>query len=269
MEYPALKNVYTCYPGGKHKALTFSFDDGCVEDRRLVALFNQYGVKGTFNLNAGLRMESHLPQEEWAETYKGHEVACHTYLHPTIERSPLDQVVRQVLEDRLALEQLVGYPVRGLAYPNGSWTPEIAAVLPALGIRYARVVGDTHDFGIPHDFMTWKSTCHHTHNLLADGERFADLYKTQYLYLMYVWGHGFEFTCEEDWQMMEKFLKMVTAKNDTWYATNIEVVDYLDAAKRLQYTAAADAVYNPSAQSVWIEVDGRHIEVPGGQLVKL
>ena len=43
MEYPALKNVYTCYPGGKHKALTFSFDDGCVEDRRLVALFNQYG----------------------------------------------------------------------------------------------------------------------------------------------------------------------------------------------------------------------------------
>ena len=202
MEYPALKNVYTCYPGGKHKALTFSFDDGCVEDRRLVALFNQYGVKGTFNLNAGLRMESHLPQEEWAETYKGHEVACHTYLHPTIERSPLDQVVRQVLEDRLALEQLVGYPVRGLAYPNGSWTPEIAAVLPALGIRYARVVGDTHDFGIPHDFMTWKSTCHHTHNLLADGERFANLYKTQYLYLMYVWGHGFEFTCEEDWQMM-------------------------------------------------------------------
>ena len=86
---------------------------------------------------------------------------------------------------------------------------------------------------------------------------------------MYVWGHGFEFTCEEDWQMMEKFLQMVTAKNDTWYATNIEVVDYLDAAKRLQYTAAADAVYNPSAQSVWIEVDGRHIEVPGGQLVKL
>ena len=145
MEYPALKNVYTCYPGGKPKALTFSFDDGCVEDRRLVALFNQYGVKGTFNLNAGLRMESRLPQEEWAETYKGHEVACHTYLHPTIERSPLDQVVRQVLEDRLALEQLVGYPVRGLAYPNGSWAPEIAAVLPALGIRYARVVGDTHD----------------------------------------------------------------------------------------------------------------------------
>ena len=27
----------------------------------------------------------------------------------------------------------MGYPVRGLAYPNGSWTPEIAALLPALG----------------------------------------------------------------------------------------------------------------------------------------
>ena len=24
----SLKNIYTCFPGGKHKALTFSFDDG-------------------------------------------------------------------------------------------------------------------------------------------------------------------------------------------------------------------------------------------------
>ena len=38
MQYPELKNIYTCFPGGKHKVLTMSFDDGCVEDRRLVAL---------------------------------------------------------------------------------------------------------------------------------------------------------------------------------------------------------------------------------------
>ena len=44
----------------------------------------------------------------------------------------------------------------------------------------------THDFAMPHDFMTWKATCHHTHNLLEDGKRFVELYKTQYLYMMYV-----------------------------------------------------------------------------------
>ena len=56
-----LKNIYTCFPGGKHKALTFSFDDGRKEDRRLVELFNQYGIKGTFNLNSGLQDAERIP----------------------------------------------------------------------------------------------------------------------------------------------------------------------------------------------------------------
>lgn len=133
---------------------------------------------------------------------------------PRSPGSPLDQVARQILEDRQGLESVMGYPVRGLAYPNGSWTPEIAAMLPSLGIRYARVVGDTHDFAIPNDFMTWKSTCHHTHQLLEDGKRFAALFKTQYLYMMYVWGHSFEFTCEADWEQMERFC-------DWWRAAKI------------------------------------------------
>lgn len=277
MNVPKLKNVYTCFPGGKHKALTFSFDDGRTEDRRLVALFNEYGVKATFNLNGGLvgpdappqYDRERVPMSEWKELYKGHEVACHTCLHPTISRSPLEQVARQVMEDRLILEQVMGSPVRGLAYPNGSWTPEIAALLPALGIRYARVVGDTNAFDIPHDFMTWKSTCHHNHALMENGKKFVDLHKSQYLYLMYVWGHSFEFTCEQDWQDMEDFLKLAARKDDTWYATNIEIVDYLADAERLQYTAAADAVYNPNARSIWIEVDGVKHEVPAGQQIRI
>ena len=52
-----LKNIYTCFPGGKHKALTMSYDDGRLSDRKLVELFNQYGLKGTFHLNSGLEDE--------------------------------------------------------------------------------------------------------------------------------------------------------------------------------------------------------------------
>ena len=53
-----------------------------------------------------------------------------------------------------------------------------------------------------------------------------------------------------------------------------EIVDYLEDATRLQYTAAGDCVYNPNAQSIWIRVDlpGQELkvhEIPGGQLVKL
>ena len=41
------------FPGFKTKAFTLSYDDGVHQDRRLVKLFNEHGVKGTFNLNYG------------------------------------------------------------------------------------------------------------------------------------------------------------------------------------------------------------------------
>ena len=46
--------IYKTFPGGKHKVLTLSYDDGKIEDRRLVKIFNQYHIKATFNLNSGL-----------------------------------------------------------------------------------------------------------------------------------------------------------------------------------------------------------------------
>ena len=42
------------FPNGARKALTMSYDDGKTPDRRLVSIFNKYGIKGTFHLNAGL-----------------------------------------------------------------------------------------------------------------------------------------------------------------------------------------------------------------------
>lgn len=34
-----------CYPHWKEKAVTFSYDDGQIYDRRLVEIFDRYGLK--------------------------------------------------------------------------------------------------------------------------------------------------------------------------------------------------------------------------------
>ncbi len=121
--------IYTCFPEGKAKALTMSYDDGRIQDERLVAIFNKYGIKGTFNLNYGLmedtRDPNRIPRERVRELYQGHEVATHTMTHPTIERCPLTEVAEEILADRKGLESLTGRPVRGHAYPNGSYSEEI------------------------------------------------------------------------------------------------------------------------------------------------
>lgn len=265
-----LKNIYTCFPKGKHKVLTMSYDDGKEEDRKLVDIFNKYGMKGTFNLNAGIDWdEKRIPLDEYKELYKGHEVASHTYTHPTIERCPIDQVIAQVIEDRKVLEKIMGYPVRGMAYPNGSYTKEIQEILPKLGIQYSRVVGNSDNFGMPENYMEWKATCHHNHNLLELGQQFVDLFKKQYLYMMYVWGHSYEFTDRNNWEVVEEFCKLVGNREDIWYATNIQIYDYMDAASRLQYAADASFVYNPSAMPVWISVDEKIIEIAGGKQIEI
>ena len=264
-----LPNIYICFPGGKHKVLTMSYDDGRVEDRRLVEIFNTYGIRGTFHLNSGIGGEDRVPMSEYRELYKGHEISCHTSTHPTIARCPLELVAAQVLEDRKALEAVAGYPVRGLSYPNGSYSKEIIGLLPALGIRYSRTVNSTGTFAMPENFLEWNPTCHHNRNLLELGDQFAALFKTQYLYMMYVWGHSYEFGMQNNFDLIEEFCRRMGGRDDIWYATNIEIVDYMDAAKRMQYAADCSFVHNPSFESVWLNVNGDIVEVKGGETLTL
>lgn len=273
--------VYTCFPGGKAKALTMSYDDGKLQDERLVAIFNRYGIKGTFNINYELmRTEQEegkkpqyprLPMDRIKELYKGHEVATHTMTHPTIERCPLVEVAQEILEDRKNLERLTGGLVRGHAYPNGSYSEEIKQLFRQLGIAYGRVVESVPNYALPKDPMEWHPTCHHNDpELMKKAEFFANFQKRQYLKLMYVWGHSYEFDDKDNWDVIEKFCEYMGGREDIWYATNIEIIDYMEAAKNLKFSADNESVYNPGAQSVWLQVDDKKIvEIKGGQFVDL
>lgn len=262
--------ILLCYPEGKFKALTMSYDDGRNADKRLVSIFNKHGIKGTFHINAGLLgTNDRLTAEEAVRLYEGHEVSAHTLTHPTIARCPKEQLVHEIMEDRKRLESLVGYTVRGMSYPNGSYNTRIKEMLPHLGIEYSRVVPTTGHFGLPDDWLEWKGTCHHKQNLMQHAEAFAELFKKQYLYLMYVWGHSYEFDNDNNWDVIERFCDYIGGRDDIWYATNIEIVDYFKAYEQLKFSASLDFVFNPTARTVWLSVGGDIVEVKGGAQVKL
>lgn len=265
-----MPKIYYCFPEGKHKVLTMSYDDGKLQDRRLIDIFNKHSIKGTFHINSGLiRNEERIKEDEIYNLYKGHEIACHTLTHPTIARCPGEQIVNQILKDREELEKIAKIPVRGLSYPNGSYDKKIKEVLPFLGIAYSRTINDTGSFKMPEDFMEWNPTCYHNMNLLELADEFLRLQKKQYLYMMYVWGHSYDFERDNNWELIEMFCEMIGNKKDIWYATNIEIVDYLQAVKNLIYTAVGDQVYNPSILDVWISVDDKIIKVEGGKYTSL
>ncbi|MGO4372069.1 polysaccharide deacetylase family protein [Paenibacillus sp. MCAF20] len=265
-----MAHVLLCYPGGKHKALTMSYDDGTTADRRLVSLFNRYGIKGAFHLNGGLFGNGNrISEEEAAKLYDGHEISAHTLTHPTIARIPREQLVHEIMEDRKKLERLAGYTVRGMSYPNGSFNEEIKGMLPYLGIEYARTVQTTGGFGISDDWHEWQPTCHHNDRLMERADSFIDLHKSQYLYLMYVWGHSYEFDNDNNWELIESFCERISGQDNIWYATNMEIVDYMKSYRLLKFSADMSFVYNASAMNVWLSVDGQIVEVKSGSQLQL
>ncbi len=271
--------VYVCFPEGKAKALTMSYDDGTVHDIRLIDIFNRHGIKGTFNLNYGFLSgkastkgtRPRIPENEIGHLYDGHEVATHTFSHPTIARCPLTEVAEEILEDRKGLERMTGQIIRGHAYPNGSYSEEIKQLFSSLGIAYARTTKTRTDFALPEDPMEWKATCHHTEPELMEHARFfADFKKKQYLRLMYVWGHSYEFDEQNNWEVIEEFCEFMGGRDDIWYATNIEIIDYMDAAKRLRFSADYSMVENPSAIPVWLDVnDGDIRKIAAGSVERI
>lgn len=268
--------IYTTFPGGKAKALTMSYDDGKIQDERLVAIFNRYGIRGTFNLNYGCMNQEganppRIPKENVRELYRGHEIATHTLTHPSIARCPLSYAAEEILADRRGLEEITGGIVRGHAYPNGSYSEDIKHLFRQLGIAYGRVVPSSYSLELPEDPMEWYPTCHHNDARLMElAEKFAAFDKPQYLKLLYVWGHSYEFDNNDNWNVIEEFCAYMGGRSDIWYATNIEIIDYMEAAKHLRFSADCTCVHNPNACAVWLQIDdGKPVEIAGGAFVDL
>lgn len=259
------------FPGGRRAALTLSYDDGGKQDRKLVGIMNRYGIRGTFHLNTGsLGTESRVSLSEAAELYKGHEVSVHTVNHEFLTELPNEAVIAEILNDRRLLEDAVGYPVRGMSYPYGRLNRRIKDILAACGIVYSRGVVSTNDFGIPEDFLKWQPTCHHNGDLNGLADRLLDMLGgwRREPKLFYVWGHSFEFDRNGNWNLIEEFCAKMGGRDDIWYATNIEIFDYIAARSRLEFSADCRTVHNPSAISVWVDDRGVPVEVHPGETLR-
>lgn len=228
---------------GKAKAVTFSFDDGVTQDKKLIEILNKYGLKGTFNLNSALlgtngelSRNDHIvrhdknPADKVAEIYRGHEVAVHTLVHPNLTELSDEGVIWQVEEDRKLLESLVGYNVKCMAYPCGGVNNDdrVAGVIKNnTKIRFARTITSSESFDIPDNLLRYNPTVYYIEKdkLFSLGEKFLSLKTdTDKPQVLYVWGHSYEMDAEYiSWREFEEFCKMISGKDDIFYGTNGQI----------------------------------------------
>lgn len=258
------------FPRARKKALTMSYDDGTSHDRRLAEIFDQYGIRGTFHLNSGLLGDSrHISAQEIPELYKNHEVSCHTVTHPFLTMTPREFSAAEITGDRHALEAACGYPVRGMSYPFGAYSDEVIRIMRGAGMEYARTTAATGGFGFPADFMAWHPTCHHNGGISEKFGAFIEPHRYGHPMLFYIWGHSYEFADNGSWSLIEDFCAKAGGRDDIWYATNIEIVDYMNAVRALRFSADSSMVLNPSAADVWVTAENKPVMVPAGKTVSL
>lgn len=263
------------FPGGKTKAVTLSYDDGVVDDLKLLEIMNRYGIKGTFNVNSGLfkKDDRHLSAEQVATVYEscGMEVATHGYTHPYLADITPAAAADQMISDRRELEKLLGHPVMGMAYPFGQVNDKVVEVMENCGILYSRTTVSTGKFEIPKDWLRMPATCHHTDKRLfelCDQFLSAEVKKHQVPLLFYLWGHSYEFPRDNNWDDIEKFCEKVSG-DDIWHATNMEVYDYVNAYRSLRFSVDYNSVYNPTATTVWIQKSDNIYTLEPGRTTKI
>ena len=281
------------FPEGKPKAMTFSYDDGVVEDIKLIELMKKYGIKATFNYNTShfgeydpddtlVVPEGHLTAEQLEEIAKDpqFEIACHGHTHPYYARLPQATATNDLLTNRKELEKITGKLVRGFAYPSVSEFNDVSeSALKASGIVYARLAQNKiQNFEIPENWYRWTPSCHHKDAIPLYKKFEEHYYPLSKPLVMYVWGHSFEFGRENHWELIEELFKLCHRNPDIWFATNMEIYEYAENFKKLIFSADKSKVYNPTPTDLWMTVfkDGYSkkeplpiVKIPAGETVSL
>ena len=271
------------FPDGRSKALTLSYDDGVEQDERLIRILDRHGLKCTFNLNSGLwapegtrwpqgQIHRRLTGQRAKQLYpgSGHEIAVHCLTHAALAGLSLPRAVHEILEDRLNLERMAGTLVRGAAYPYGAYDENAVRALEDCGIVYCRTVQSTHAFALPPRPLTLHPTCHHDDPLLEElCSRFLSDDGRKEPRLFYLWGHAYEFEANDNWQVIERFAEKMGGREEIWYCTNIEVIDYVSAFRSLRFSADGRTVLNPTAYTLWFADGKNQGKIAPGETLRL
>ena len=240
---------------GYKKYFTMSFDDGTVQDVRIIEILKKYNMPCTFNINTGSfgvvwkwvgepygkpNVHTRLTRAQvQSGLYKGFDVEVHTLTHPDLAANYVNygknNVINEVKKDAENIAALTGIKPVGMAYPGGQEANTsdevIRTILENTDVRFARLAVNAKrpsKFEFPEYWMMWYPTTAFGYGFSTVNnyaKRFIAAEATDRDLLFYVWGHGYEFDLNENWDEFEAFIKMMSEQEDIVFVTNAELYE--------------------------------------------
>lgn len=197
-----------------------SWDDGVLDDVRLVEVFRRNHAKACFNLTPGFHQEQRtlgwkyqdtyevwwLSRGELPEVYAGFEIACHSLTHPHLPQLGAAELHKEISESRSQLEKIFQRPIPGFCYPFNDYNPVVKAALRDAGYRYARGAAEQPNAWPPPDPLEFNPACH------ILNPNFWSIYEQVKAEngVFYFWGHAYEIETNLGWREFERWIERIS-----------------------------------------------------------
>lgn len=218
------------------------WDDGVVNDIRLIELLRKYNAKATFNLNPGA-MPEHTAVPRWKkmgetvwsyngfingkvglaemkEIYGDFQVASHGWVHKGGSVPP-EEFIKDAMDARKYLEDVFQRECPGYAWPCGDYTPVAAKLLQENGFLYGRTTKYTDNVGCTDAPLQLHSSCHFMDRGFVDKFNAAKAQNG----IFYFWGHSYEMMdCEGLWDQFEQKMILLSEDPEVRWIDVIDIV---------------------------------------------
>lgn len=182
-----------------------SWDDGTIEDLKVMNLLRKYKLPGIF----------FIPVDSWGFKnilrYKDFEIGSHTIIHPMdLKQLNQEELDREIKESRKILEKEINRNIDWFCYPRGRFDREVINTVRSAGYSFARTTriginGENYEKNGFHVFqrneygtLDWLDYI--KNNLLANKDKKVDFH---------IWGHSKEIDRDENWEKLEELFKFI------------------------------------------------------------
>ena len=262
------KDLTFTWPEWKLKSFALSYDDANIADRKLVGIFNRYGLKGTFHIPSAwliTKPENRISESEIMELYKGHEISGHGANHLYLAKIAENEVTAEIETDIEGWKRIAGIDITGYSYPYGNYSESVMDNLRRHGLIYSRTVGTAENFDLPENFLEWHPNAHHNGNIAELGRKYLD-YRADRMSVFLVWGHSYEFNRQDNWDIIESFCSQMAGRDDIFYASMGEIASYAEAVKKMNISEDCRYLKNNSDMTIFFVCRDKKIRLEAGDV---